>query len=104
MPKYPGIHGLSTMSAIGILSIFSRRTARLNVSHCSGSIFDLLVALGESAIVDQIRSGRPSNTYASSTWQPFWPALRHQSQRYCSVVKLTSLHITRSEERRVGKE
>jgi hypothetical protein len=26
------------ISAIGILSIFSRRTARLKVSHCSGSI------------------------------------------------------------------
>src|ERR1039457_378307 len=32
--------------------------------------------------------------YASSTLQPFWPDLRHQAQRYCSVVKLTSLHIT----------
>src|ERR1035441_4580485 len=43
---------------------------------------------------DHIRSGQPSNICASSTLQPFWPALRHPSQRYCSVVKLTSLHIT----------
>ena len=33
MPRYPGIHGLSTISAIGISSSFSRRTARLKVSH-----------------------------------------------------------------------
>src|SRR4051812_27961324 len=35
MPRYPGIQGLSTISAIGTLSIFSPRAARLNVSHCS---------------------------------------------------------------------
>ena len=33
IPRYPGIHGLSTISAIGTLSSFSRRAARLNVSH-----------------------------------------------------------------------
>src|SRR5450432_1009000 len=38
MPRYPGIHGLSTISAIGILSNFSRRAARLNISHCSGNM------------------------------------------------------------------
>src|SRR5581483_10002175 len=38
MPRYPGIQGLSTMRAIGILSSFSRRAARLKISHCSGNM------------------------------------------------------------------
>ncbi len=33
MSRYPGIHGLSTINAIGISSNFSRRTARLKMSH-----------------------------------------------------------------------
>jgi hypothetical protein len=42
------------MSAIGILSIFSRRTARLNVSHCSGRIIYLQDALRTHAAVKLI--------------------------------------------------
>jgi hypothetical protein len=33
------------ISAIGILSIFSRRTARLNVSHCSDRILFLPITI-----------------------------------------------------------
>ena len=36
IPRYPGIHGLSTMSAMGTLSSVSRLAARLKMSHCSG--------------------------------------------------------------------
>src|ERR1039458_890742 len=55
MPRYPGIHGLSTINAIGILSSFSRRAARLNISHCSGSMA-VSIYRGQYGI----STGRPS--------------------------------------------
>src|SRR5438093_1380293 len=81
IPRYPGIQGLSMISAMGIFSSFSRRDARLNVSHCAASmtIPPLVPAVQEHAFyaangnnntIVKFTSGGSGSVFASTGLSP----------------------------------
>src|SRR5579862_1149272 len=80
-PRYPGIHGLSMIMAIGTLSNFSSRAAFLKICHCSGFMSGNFLMLMRST------SSHKRDSESEDCPFPYRPCLRRRQLNVAAVMQ-----------------